>query len=146
MILEAAGFGVGTLGGAGIKLVTKGVEALIAGNTAKREAEENRHAEYMADVGKARDFALAFKGGVWARRFIVLTVFSYLFIFPYAVTFTGDQVHYVYLEEGSGIFAWLFGMGDGTKVITMTGFVILPFQRLLASTVAGFYFGAGIVK
>jgi len=146
MIAEAASFGVGTLSGAGIKLAGKLLdgykEATLSDNQIKLAKIQATESGWKS----AREFALSFAGGAMARRFIVLTVFSYLFIFPFIASLKEIPINYLHIGEGAGILGWMFGLGEGVKTRTTEGFTILPFQTMIASYVAGFYFGAGTVK
>lgn len=146
MIAETASFGVGTLSGAGIKLAGKLLDGYKEATLSENQVRIAKIQAAESGWKSAREFALAFAGGAMARRFIVLTVFSYLFIFPFVAAMKGIPINYLHIGEGAGVLGWLFGIGEGVKTKVTEGFTVLPFQTMIASYVAGFYFGAGVVK
>jgi len=146
MIAETAAFGTGTLMGAGMKLAGKLLDSYSNVTISENQVRIAKIQSEQKALSAAREFALAFSGGVWARRFMVLTVFSYLFVFPFWAALKEIKINYLYVGEGAGIMGWIFGIGEGIKTATMEGFTIMPFQPIIASYMAGFYFGASTVK
>ena len=146
MIAETLAFGTGTVGGAAIKLAGKLLDNYADATKTERQFRLEEAKVNQAATASARDFAMSFSGGVWARRFIVVTVFAYLFVFPFVLALMGNPIFHLSIGDGAGIFGWLFGIGEGVEVERMDGFTIFPFQTVLASMVAGFYFGASVSK
>lgn len=146
MIAETLAFGSGTAMGAGFKMVNKLIDGHVRNTTEKADLKKAELEAQQTGWAAAREFAQSFSGGTWARRFIVITVYSYLFLFPFYAVLKGIPVNYVFLEKGAGLFAWLFGLGEGTQSQSFDGFTILPFQTSIASFIAGFYFGASTVN
>lgn len=146
MIAETTAFGIGTGMGAGAKLFSKLIDGHLANSTARHTEEMEMMKAQQSGWAAARDFAMSFSGGVWARRFIVFVVFTYLFVFPFWAAVREIPINYLYPGEGAGMLGWLFGIGEGIKSKAYTGFVVMPFQTTIASFIAGFYFGAGTVK
>lgn len=146
MIAETAAFGIGTGTGVAAKLFGKLVDGHLQNSTARHQEKMQEMKLHQSGWAAAREFALAFSGGVWSRRFIVLVVFSYLFIFPFWSALVHLPLNFVYPGDGAGILGWIFGIGEGMKSKTFEGFVVMPFQTTIASFIAGFYFGAGTVK
>lgn len=106
-------------------------------------AEKAGLAKEAADAAAARTSG---PWGAWTRRVIALTVISYLFVAPLLLMLFRPEVNIIYAyTEPSGTFLW-FASPDEMKFIEAQGFTILPFQRQLASLIAGFYFGAGVAK
>lgn len=135
----------GGLLGAGVKLVSVWMENQRAQVEllAKRQELEQRAVE-AADA--SADRAAGRDGGAWTRRVIVGCVMFTVFLAPVIVAtcFASVPVFYAY-SEGSGW--WIFRSAwEQLKFVRLDGFVILPVHTQLASAIAGFYFGAGVVK
>lgn len=128
---------IGTVVGGVLKIIAKRMEA--------RKAELNL---LMQRQGLADDSAdrAGVRGGPITRRIIALIVISYLFVAPVLIQLFRPElaIIYAYPESVRG-FLWFAGP-ESLKFVEVTGFVMLPFQRHLAEMIAGFYFGAGIVK
>jgi len=146
MIAETLAFGTGTVGGAAIKLVGKLLDNYADATKTERQYELEKAKAHQTAAESARAFATGFSGGLWARRFIVLTVFAYLFVYPFVLALLNLPIYHLTIGDGAGIFGWMFGLGEGIQVEKMDGFTVFPFQTVLASMVAGFYFGAGVLK
>jgi|GEM_PF-1850273 len=101
----------------------------------KQEAKDASH-----DKASAR-------GGPMARRFIVIVVMFTVFLAPFvlAALFPQVPIFYAYAEAGRG-FWFLIPSVENLKFVRLDGFVLLPIHTQMASAIAGFYFGAGIVK
>ena len=138
-LISAGGSAV--LGGA-LKLMALKMENSRQAWAIQKEKTELAH----ADVQRAR----AFKGGAISRRLIVISVMLTVFIAPiltaWLAPWIGEIPVYYGYTEGSARFFGLFGTIEETKFVKMEGLVLLPVHTHMASSLAGFYFGAGIVK
>ena len=138
--------------------VVGGILKIIAAKMKKDEHTVNLIAQQQGLADDSADRAAKRGGewGAWTRRFIALTVVSYLFIAPvlivvlnlwartFVVEWESTPLIYAYSEPSGGW--WIFSNPDQMKFIEVEGLTVLPFQRQLATMIAGFYFGAGIVK
>jgi hypothetical protein len=129
--------GSSILGGA-LKLWSKSMENqrhLLDIAITKGNAADNSH-----DKGAAR-------GGPMARRFIVVVCMFTVFLAPFvlAAWFPSVPIFYAYSEAGRG-FWFLIPSIESMRFVRLDGFVLLPIHTQMASAIAGFYFGAGIVK
>lgn len=90
----------------------------------------------------------------WTRKFIVITVFSALFIFPMALTVmnwvtpsTPEICIFVPQElKDGGLLSFLWNSGATLQYVPLCGFVLMPIHILMAQIIAGFYFGQAGAK
>lgn len=138
--------------------VVGGILKIIAAKMKKDEHTVNLLAQRQGLADDSADRAAQRGGewGAWTRRVIALTVVGYLFVAPVVIVLANMWVRvinaeigltpliYAYSEASGGW--WIFSNPDQMKFIEVDGLTVLPFQRQLATMIAGFYFGAGIVK
>lgn len=89
----------------------------------------------------------ALRGGPVTRRIIVGVSLFTVFLAPFILAAWKPEVpiFYAYAEAGRG-FWFLIPSVEQLKFVRLDGFVLLPIHTQMASVIAGFYFGAGIVK
>lgn len=86
-------------------------------------------------------------GGPATRRLIVCVVLFTVFLAPFILSawLPATPIFYAYSEAKGGF--WFFSSGlEKLQFVRLDGFVLLPVHTQMASAIAGFYFGAGIVK
>lgn len=110
----------------------------------KIDQADTEAADASADKAAARDG----NGGAITRRIITCTVLFTVFIAPVivAICFPSCPVFFAYNEQATGFWSLFMSAVDKMKFVRIDGFVILPIHTQIASAIAGFYFGAGIVK
>ena len=113
----------------------------------KMQMEHLTQKQELADGSADRAAKRVGSMGAWTRRIIALTVIGYLFVAPFLLLLIRPDVPviYAYPESGQG-WLWFMSGPEQMKFVEAQGFTILPFQRQIATMLAGFYFGAGIVK
>lgn len=111
---------------------------------AARRQQIDQAATEAADA--SADKAAA-RGGPWTRRAIVIAVLFTVFLAPFilAAWFPSVPIFYAYPENTRGFWFFWDSM-ERLKFARIDGFVLLPIHTQLASAIAGFYFGAGVVK
>ena len=80
------------------------------------------------------------EGGVWVRRFLVVSTVFAIVIAPFVFAFT--DVGITIQNESNGFL----GLFKRIRWDTVQGFVILPEIRQTALAIVGFYFGSSQVK
>ena len=86
------------------------------------------------------DAAAKRNGGVWVRRFLVVSTVFAIVIAPFVFAWTDVGVSIA--RETNGFL----GLFKGVKWDTVQGFVILPEIRQTALAIVGFYFGSSSIK
>lgn len=126
--------------------VISGVLGLMKARMEQRRQELDLMMQRQGLADSSADKA-ALRGGPIVRRFIAIVVVGYLFLAPIVLKLLRPEVPVIYAYPEAGqAFMWFFRGVEQLKFVEMDGFVVLPFQRDLAAMIAGFYFGAGIVK
>lgn len=139
-----------------LELATVAGGAILGGvlklQAAKMQAQQRTHdllagKERIVQDGieNARKFLP--KGGEWTRRLIVMAVMFAIFIAPSLATYLDPttSVYYGYTESTRGFWFFVDSI-EKMRFHEMKGLVILPIHTHLAGAIAGFYFGAGVVK
>jgi hypothetical protein len=80
------------------------------------------------------------RGGEWTRRFIVVTVLFAVVIAPFLLAHSPEGI--TVGQETS----YLFGLINGIKYETLSGYLILPEIRQTILAIVGFYFGSSQIK
>jgi hypothetical protein len=105
--------------------------------TQARLFEQTIKKQEVAD--ESADKAAA-RGGVLMRRFITVSVLFAIIILPAVFAFTDIGVS---IQKD---FSYIFGLIQGARWETVSGYVILPEVRQTALAIVGFYFGSSQVK
>jgi len=132
---------LGVVMGGVLKVIAKKMEMR------KMEIEHLTRRQVLADDSADKAAKRVDRMGAWTRRIIALTVIGYLFIAPLILLLVRPDVPviYAYPEHGQG-WLWFMSGPEQLKFVEAQGFTILPFQRQIATMLAGFYFGSGVVK
>ena len=90
----------------------------------------------------------------WTRKFIVVTVFASLFIFPMVLTLLNwvspsiDEICILVPRElqSGGILSFIWNEGAKVEYVPLCGFILMPIHIMMAQIIAGFYFGQAGAK
>lgn len=99
------------------------------------------------DASRDRAATRSGSGGPITRRIIVCVVLFTVFLAPFILAgwMPETPIFYAYTEARGGF--WFLASGvERMQFVRLDGFVLLPIHTQMASAIAGFYFGAGIVK
>lgn len=127
-----------------VSLVVSAIIKLVASkmkmDAARWEMALRRHQV----VEEGREAARKWQGRhfQWARRFIVISAMSALFLAPtFLALFRPDvPVSYGYWQDGRG-FWFLWESISQARFVELRGLVILPFHTHTLAAIMGFYFG-----
>ena len=116
------------------------VMKLIASQQAHQQVmfERSLLAAEAADVSADR---AAGRGGIWMRRFIVVSVMLAVIYFPLLLSFSGG-ITTIETERAPWDFLGLFTGGFQE----VKGYLIMPEVRTAVLAIIGFYFGQGTIR
>lgn len=124
------------LGGGASGFIMKLIGAQI--DHQARQFERMQGGQEAAD--KSADAAAMRDGGVYVRRFLVVSTVFAIVIAPFIFAWTSVDISVARESQG------FLGMFKSVKWDAIQGFVILPEIRQTALAIVGFYFGSSQIK
>ena len=116
------------------------VMKLIASQQAHQQAMFERSLVWAETSDLSADRA-ARRGGVWMRRFIVVSIMLAVVYFPLILSFSGGTT-VIETERAPWDFLGLFTGGFAE----VKGYLIMPEVRTAVLAIIGFYFGQGTIR
>lgn len=141
MTPETLSLFLGSAVGSITKLIGKLVTASLDLNKASLEATKSKleaTTTKQKSADSSADKAAKRTGGVWVRRFIVISCLFAVVVVPFIMAFNSQGVTI------SQTRTFLFFSWQDWK--TLGGFVILPEIRQTLLAIVGFYFGSSQIK
>jgi hypothetical protein len=127
---------IAMLGGGASGFIMKLIGAQI--DHQARQFERMQGGQEAAD--KSADAAAMRDGGVYVRRFLVVSTVFAIVIAPFIFAWTSVDISVARESQG------FLGMFKSVKWDAIQGFVILPEIRQTALAIVGFYFGSSQIK
>ena len=124
------------LAGGGMGFIMK----LIASQQSHQQAMFERSLKGAKADDASADKAAA-RGGIWMRRFIVVSVMLAVIYFPLVLSFTGGTTT---IETERAPWDLLGVFTGGFKEVR--GYLIMPEVRTAVLAIIGFYFGQGTIR
>ena len=116
------------------------VMKLIASQQAHQQAMFERSLVAAAAADDSADRA-AVRGGVWMRRFIVVSIMLAVVYFPLMISYTGGTTTIETERAPWDLFGIFTGGFEEVK-----GYLIMPEVRTAVLAIIGFYFGQGTIR
>lgn len=116
------------------------VMKLVASQQAHQAAMFERSLVFMDKADNSADRANA-RGGIWMRRFIVVSIMLAVVYFPLLLSYSGGTT-VIEVERAPWDFLGVFT--GGFKEIK--GYLIMPEVRTAVLAIIGFYFGQGTIR
>lgn len=108
----------------------------------KRAIDAQRASSESADAAEKRGGA----GGVWVRRFIVISVVSAVIGFPFIASFFNVPTFVEINEESRSFLFGLVGGKDKIMYHQVDGYLLVKENRTVLLAVSSFYFGQAAGK
>ena len=108
----------------------------------KRAIDAQKASSESADAAEVRGGA----GGVWVRRFIVISVVSAVIGFPFLASFFHVPTFVEINEESRGFLFGLIGGKEKIMYHQIDGYLLVKENRTVLLAVSSFYFGQAAGK
>ena len=127
-----------------LSLLAGGASGFVMKLIASQQGHQQRMFEQSLKAAEVADVSAdkaANRGGVWMRRFIVVSVMLAVVYFPLLISFQGGTTTIETERAPWDLFGIFTGGFEEVK-----GYLIMPEVRTAVLAIIGFYFGQGTIR